>query len=169
MDCSYLRSFHAHKYTGWELQLLPRRACERWEELHDFLQGWGTRSQAQPESCRGLSHPFPAEDPGELPSTASRNPVPQREAGCRHMEPRWRPTPGRTHLRELAGIRMRAVLFAAVGALLLSPASCQSGKLAVSSFLMLSGGIATLCPKSQPNLISSTFHTNCTPKGRVES
>lgn len=114
---------------GWELELLPRTACERWEEFHGFLQGWGTRSQAQPESCRVLSHPFPAEDPGELPPTAPRNPVPQREPGCRHMEPRWRPTPDRTHLRERARIRMRAVFFAAVGALLLSPASCQSGKL----------------------------------------
>lgn len=44
----------------------------------------------------------------------------------------WSPGEGPpliSHNWERAGIRMRAVLFAAVGALLLSPASCQSGKL----------------------------------------
>lgn len=81
--------------------------------------------------ARMVSHPFPAEDPGGLPvHRAQQNPVLQREPGCRHMEPRWNPPPppSLAHLREAARIKMRAVVFAAVGALLLSPASCQSGK-----------------------------------------
>lgn len=109
--------------------------------------------------ARMLSHPFPAEDPGGLPvHRAQQNPVLQTEPGCRRMEPRW--TPPALHSRERRlGSRWE-------------PSSLQPLEhcfcpllpvKVVSSFLMMLGGIATLCPKSQLNLISLTFHTDCTP------
>ena len=111
--------------------------------------------------ARMVSHPFPAEDPGGLPvHRAQQNPVLQREPGCRHMEPRWNPPPPPS-------------LASRWGPSSLQPSERCFCRLlpvkVVSAFLMMSGGIATLCPKSQPNLISFTFHTNCTPKGSVES
>lgn len=100
-------------------------------------------AQRLSESCTNAVTPFPCRGPGRAscpqstaePRPTDRTRVPAHGAGGE---------PPALHSRERRlGSKMRAIVFLLVGALLLYLLPVK----VVSSFLMMLGGIATLCPQ----------------------
>lgn len=103
--------------------------------------------------------PFPAEDPGGLPAVPQSSRTPSYRQRTRVPAHGAEVNPPACTLERDGSDQDESRCLCNHWSTASVPASCQSGR---SSFLMMLGGIV-LCPKSQLNLISFTFHTDCTP------